>query len=94
MKENSYYNEIKNVIETLESNNELRSRKNNNDKLKAYWEIGNILVTISNEKEFTKKSAIQFEELYGKNYSYTNLMRFKQFYLEFKNFAAVRSQLT
>lgn len=36
MKENSYYNEIKNVIETLESNNELRSRKNNNDKLKAY----------------------------------------------------------
>ncbi len=51
MKSNKYYNEINNIIETLEINNKVRRIREENEKVKAYWEIGKIIVEAQNGKE-------------------------------------------
>lgn len=98
---NKYYNEIKDVIERLEVNNKLRERKDNSDKVKAYWEIGRQIVEAQGGQEkakygneLIKKWSIEFTKKYGKGYDATNLRKFRQFYMAFPKRAALRGQLS
>lgn len=87
---NNYYNEIESLIKKNEINKRARYLKSNSETLKTYWEIGRLIIeaqggakraTYGNKliKEWSKK----LTSIYGNGYDYTNLCRFRQFYLAF-----------
>ena len=90
MRENKYYIEIENYIKRNEVNKKSRVLEENHDILKNYWEIGKILVEVQGGSsrakygnELIKKWSNEFTKNYGSGYNYTNLSRFRQFYLKF-----------
>ena len=90
MKEEQYYEEIEHLIKKNEINKKVRRLEEENDTVTTYWEIGRLLVEaqggMSRAKygnELIKKWSIKLTELYGKGYDYTNLSRFRKFYLIF-----------
>lgn len=100
MNEN-YYTEIERFIKRNEINKKRRILEDNYDTLSNYWEIGRLLVDAQGgEKrakygnELIKKWSIIFSKYYGNNYNYTNLKRYRQFYLSFQNGATLWHQLS
>lgn len=100
MSENNYYNEIKKIIENVEVNTKVRQIQDNHEKLLAYWHIGELLVKAQGNKrakygdELIKKWSINLIKKYGNNYNYTNLTRFRLFYLYYPILDALRQELT
>lgn len=97
MKEQEYYNEIEFFIKKNEISKRRRVLEENYDTLNNYWNIGRLLVEAQGGQEkakygdeLIKKWSKQYTESYGSGYNYTNLSRFRQFYLEFLILAAVR----
>ncbi len=87
---NNYYEEIENIIKRNEVNKYTRRIEENNDTLTNYWNIGKLLVEAQGGEtrakygnELIKKWSVKLTEKYGKGYSYTNMTRFRKFYLEF-----------
>jgi len=95
MQEKEYYNEITSIIENIEINSRVRQLQDNSEKLEAYWEIGKLLVEAQGGKRASygdnliKKWSLDFTQKYGKNYSYTNLTRFRQLYVFFPKVATL-----
>ncbi len=87
---NDYYNEIEHLIKKNEINKKARVLKNNSETLETYWNIGRLIVEAQGGEskakygnELIRKWSIKLNKLYGKGYDYTNLSRFRQFYLTF-----------
>ena len=96
MKEESYYIEIENYIKRNEINKRRMVLEENYDALNNYWNIGRLLVEAqggSNRakygNELIKEWSVNLTRNYGKGYNYTNLSRFRQFYLLFPKLAPV-----
>ena len=90
MQEQEYYIEIESYIKKNEVNKRRRVLEENYDTLKNYWHIGKILVEAQGGNsrakygnELIKKWSLEFTKNYGTGYNYTNLSRFRQFYLTF-----------
>ena len=100
MNEQQYYEEIEHLIKKNEISKRARKLEENYSLVEAYWHIGKIIVEAQGGSsrakygnELIKKWSIKLTELYGKGYNYTNLSRFRQFYMLFLNLATV-SQLS
>lgn len=96
----NYYKEIEHFIKKNEINKRARIIEENQELLANYWNIGRLLVEAQGSERRTKYGnglirewSIQYTEKYGKGYNYTNLSRFRQFYLYFPILATV-SQLS
>ena len=90
MNEQQYYEEIEHLIKKNEISKRVRSLEANNDLVTTYWRIGKILMEAQGgEKrakygnELIKKWSIELINKYGKGYDYTNLSRFRNFYIQF-----------
>ena len=100
MKEEEYYEEIEHLIKKNEIQKQIRWLEENNTLVTTYWEIGKILVEAQGGasrakygNELIKKWSVKLTEVYGKGYDYTNLSRFRQFYLYFPILGALRQYL-
>ena len=89
MHEQQYYEEIEHLIKKNEISKRVRSLEANNDLVTTYWRIGKILMEAQGgEKrakygnELIKKWSIELINKYGKGYDYTNLSRFRNFYIQ------------
>lgn len=84
------YKEIKTLIKKVEIGKTIRERQANNEIIEAYWNIGKLIVEAQGKKEKSKHGEAllkewseKFSEKYGKEYDYSNLARFRKFYLCF-----------
>jgi len=100
MLEKEYYNKITNIIETVEVNSKVRALQDNSEKLKAYFEIGKLLIEAQGGStrakygdNLIKKWSLELTQKYGINYNEKSLMRFRQCYLTFRKVATVWRQL-
>ena len=90
MNEQQYYEEIEHLIKKHEVSKRVRSLEENNDLVTTYWNVGRLIVEAQGESkrakygnELIKKWSIKLTETYGKGYDYTNLSRFRKFYIQF-----------
>ena len=90
MNEQQYYEEIEYLIKKNEISKRVRKLEENYSLVETYWHIGKIIVEAQGGStrakygnELIKKWSIKLTELYGKGYNYTNLSRFRQFYMLF-----------
>ena len=96
MKEQEYLEEIEHLIKKNEISKKVRRLEENHSLVETYWQIGRLIVEAQGGStrakygnELIKKRSVKLTETYGKGYSYTNLSRFRQFYLLFPNLAPV-----
>ena len=101
MNEQQYYEEIEHLIKKHEVSQRVRRLEANNDLVTTYWNVGRLIVEAQGgEKrakygnELIKKWSVKLTEIYGKGYNYTNLFRFRKFYLCFPILAAARQVLS
>ena len=90
MKEQEYYAEIEHLIKRNEINKKVRKLEENYSLVETYWRIGKLIVEAQGGSkrakygnELIKKWSVKLTELYGKGYDYTNLSRFRKFYMRF-----------
>ena len=90
MNEERYYQEIEHLIKRNEVNKRVRKLEENNDLVMTYWNVGRLIVEAQGGSlrakygnELIKKWSVKLTELYGKGYDYTNLSRFRKFYMSF-----------
>lgn len=83
----NYYEEISNIIEEAEINERVRKLQSNKEKLKAYYNIGKLLVEAQGGEErakygdcLIKKWSLRLVEKYGKGYDISNLKRMINLY--------------
>ena len=96
MNEEQYYSEIEHLIKRNEIQKQARRLEETHTLVTTYWTIGKILVEAQGGSsrakygnELIKKWSEKLMKLYGKGYNYTNLSRFRKFYLNFSNLAPV-----
>ena len=84
------YKEIETLIKKVEIGKAIRERQANNEITEAYWNIGKLIVEAQGGKEkskygnaLLKEWSEKFSKKYGKGYDYSNLARFRKFYLSF-----------
>ncbi len=84
------YNEVEHLIKKLEINKRARVLQDNRETLDTYWNIGRLIVEAQGGKErakygdnLIKEWSLKLSNIYGKGYDYTNLSRFRKFYLNF-----------
>ena len=90
MNEESYYQEIEHLIKRNEINKRARKINDENDTVTTYWNVGRLIVEAQGGcerakygNELIKKWSVKLTKLYGKGYDYTNLSRFRKFYMSF-----------
>ena len=99
--ENNYYKEIKDLLINNEVYKKVKDYSKNKSDLNTYYNVGKILIEAQGGeerakygnkliKEYTKKLEIDI----GKKYSGRTLRRMRQFYLLFKNWSAMPTELT
>ena len=88
MNEQQYYEEIEHLIKKHEVSKRVRRLEANNDLVTTYWNVGSLIVEAQGSEkrakygnELIKKWSVKLTEIYGKGYNYTNLFRFRKFYL-------------
>ena len=101
MKEQDYYKEIEHLIKRNEIQKQARKLEENYTLVTTYWTIGKLIVEAQGGEKYAKygnelikKWSISLTEVYGKGYDYTNLSRFRKFYLCFPILGAVRQYLS
>lgn len=84
------YKEIETLIKKVEIGKTIRERQANNEITEAYWNIEKLIVDAQGGKEkskygdaLPKKWSEKLSKEYGKGYDYSNMRRFRQFYLTF-----------
>ena len=97
----NYYDEIKNYVKKVEIGRAIREANANYELVDSYWNIGKLIVDAQGGKEkskygdkLLKEWSEKLTQEYGKGYDYSNLKRFRQFYLTFSNCGAVRHKLS
>ena len=86
----NYLQEANEYIKRVEIGKTLRETSANKELVECYWNVGRLIVEAQGGKEkakygneLIKKWAEELTKKYGKGYDYTNLVRFRQFYLCF-----------
>ena len=99
--EKDYKKELIKLVERTEVNKGYHDYFKNKDLVNNYFEIGKLLVEAQGGEErakygngLIKEWSAELIRLFGKGYDYTNLCRFRQFYVGFKNIGALRQYLT
>jgi len=94
--QNKCYNEIEHYIKRYEVNKKAREISTNYEQVETAWNIGRLLVEAQGGQsrakygnELIKEWSNKLTQLYGRGYNYTNLSRFRQFYLYFPKLATV-----
>jgi len=95
----NYYNEAENYIKKAEVNKLARKYEENNELLITYWNVGRLIVEAQGGvrakygNKLLKGWAEKLTLKYGNGYNYTNLSRFRKFYMLFPIVSTV-SQLS
>ena len=96
-----YKKELIKLVEKTEVNKGYHDYFKNKDLVNNYFEIGKLLIEAQGGEErakygngLIKEWSAELVSLFGKGYDYTNLCRFRQFYLCFKNIGPVAQYLT
>ena len=91
-----YFKEVNTLIEELETNKKYRELKDNSETLRTYWNVGKLIIEAQGGETrakygnaLIKEWSIKLTQKYGKGYNYTNLARFRKFYLYFPILATV-----
>ena len=99
--EKDYKKELIKLVEKTEINKGYHDYFKNKDLINNYFEIGKLLIEAQGGEEQNKYGnklikpwSIVLTEKYGKGYDYTNLCRFRQFYLYFKKIGPLGQYLT
>ena len=99
--EKDYKKELIKLVEKTEINKGYHDYFKNKDLVNNYFEIGKLLIEAQGGEEQNKYGnklikpwSIVLTEKYGKGYDYTNLCRFRQFYLYFKKIGPLGQYLT
>ena len=86
----NYLNEANEYIKRVEIGKSIREANANRELVECYWNVGRLIVEAQGGKdkakygnELLKKWAEKLIKEYGKGYDYSNLRRFRQFFLEF-----------
>lgn len=97
----NYYNEIESIIKRNTIKKKVRQLEESYDTIKDYWEIGKLIIEAQGGirkakygNELIKKWSKKYTLIYGNGYNYTNMTRFRQFYITFPKLATVWQQLT
>ena len=84
------YEEVETLVKKVEIGKTIRKRQANYELVDAYWNIGKLVVDAQGGKAKSKYGDALLKEWseklskeYGKGYDYSNLRRFRQFYLTF-----------
>ena len=101
MQEKKFFNEITNVIESIEVNHQVREIQDNYETLKGYWEIGKLLIEAQGGEARAKygnrlinKWSIIFVNRYGKKYSARLLRKMRQFYTNYNIWPTLSAKLS
>ena len=101
MKKINNYKEIETLIKKVEIGKAIRERQANAELVDAYWNIGRLIVDAQGGKDKAKYGDALLKEWanklsmeYGKGYDYSNLARFRKFYLCFLICAPVERKLS
>jgi len=88
-------------VKKVEIGKAIRETNANMELVECYWNVGRLIVEAQGGKEKAKYGneliktwAEKLTEEYGKGYNYTNLSRFRQFYLAFPIVAPLGQQLS
>ena len=88
-------------MKKVEIGKAIRETNANMELVECYWNVGRLIVEAQGGKEKAKYGneliktwAEKLTEEYGKGYNYTNLSRFRQFYLAFPIVAPLGQQLS
>ena len=97
----NYLNEANEYIKRVEIGKSIREANANRELVECYWNVGRLIVEAQGGKdkakygnELLKKWAEKLIKEYGKGYDYSNLRRFRQFFLEYPNCGALRHNLS
>ena len=97
----NYFDKIKTIIEKNEINQRKYNYYKNESLVETYFNIGKLLVEAQGGKDratygnkLIKTWSADLIKIYGNGYNYTNLCRFRQFYITFEKVAAVRQELS
>lgn len=97
----NYYNEIREIALDVESSSKVREYEENRERVKAYFNIGKLIVEAQggNKRakygnELIKEWSIKLSEEFGKNYSERNLRNMRKFFLEYSNWNTVSAKLS
>ena len=97
----NYYDEVNSYVKKVEIGKAIRETNANMELVECYWNVGRLIVEAQGGKEKAKYGneliktwAEKLTEEYGKGYNYTNLSRFRQFYLAFPIVAPAGQQLS
>ena len=97
----NYFDVAANYVKNAEIGKSIREANANRELVECYWNVGRLIVEAQGGKdkakygnELLKKWAENLTKEYGKGYDYSNLRRFRQFFLEFQNCGALRHNLS
>ena len=97
----NYFDEVNSYVKKVEIGKAIRETNANRELVECYWNVGRLIVEAQGGKEKAKYGneliktwAEKLTEEYGKGYNYTNLSRFRQFYLAFPIIAPLGQQLS
>ena len=96
MKQENYYNEIKNELLNNEINRKVKDYSKNKGDLETYYNVGKLLSEAGKQygENIIGKYSFKLVKEVGKKYNITHLKRIRQFYRLIKKGAAVRHQLS
>lgn len=97
----SYDDKINNYVKKAEIGKSIMESNTNRELVECYWNVGRLLVEAQGGKEkakygnsLLKEWAEKLTKEYGKGYDYSNMRRFRKFYLTFPNCAPLELNLT
>ena len=97
----NYYDEVNSYVKKVEIGKAIRETNANMELVECYWNVGRLIVEAQGGKEKAKYGneliktwAEKLTEEYGKGYNYTNLSRFRHFFLAFPIVAPLGQQLS
>lgn len=95
------YEEVETLVKKVEIGKAIKERQANNEITEAYWNIGKLIIDAQGGKEkskygdkLLKEWSEKLTQEYGKGYDYSNMRRFRQFYLTFPIVDTVCPQLS
>ena len=101
MKDEKYYNEIKDILISNEVYKKVKDYSKNKHDLESYYNVGKLLIEAQGGKEkakygdqLIKRYSIKLTNELGKGYTTTSLKRMRQFYLLILKGAPLAHQLT
>ena len=97
----NYYNEIKNTLIKNETYKKVKDYSKNKSDLNSYYEVGRLLIEAQGGEarakygnKLIKEYSERLTKEIGKKYDTSNLRYMRLFYLKFKNYDALRHNLT